>query len=183
MIEQALQTANTKYSGEHLFGGTKSDVAPFAATRDASGRITSISYNGAAAGAEMRVSEGVKLSPFTTGPENQQFADFINNLVSLRDALETGTGAAVQAVRPALETSENDLLVTLSGIGAKQTRLEATQTQNESSFAELDWLSATDTDVDIPSTVVKLSEAQTAYQAALQSGSKILGMSLLDYIR
>ena len=183
MIEQALQTANTKYSGEHLFGGTKSDTAPFAATRDASGRITSIAYNGAAAGAEIRISEGATLSPFTTGPENQKFADFMNNLVSLRDALETGTGAAVQAVRPAMETSENDLLVTLSGIGAKQTRLEAAQAQNESFFVELDRLTATETDVDIPSTVVKLSEAQTAYQAALQSGSKILGMSLLDYIR
>ena len=183
MIEQALQTANTKYSGEHLFGGTKSDTAPFAATRDASGRITSIAYNGAAAGAEIRISEGAKLSPFTTGSENQKLADFMNNLVGLRDALETGTGAAVQAMRPALETSENDFLVTLSGIGAKQTRLEADRTQNESRFAELDRLSAAETDVDLPSTVVKLTQAQTAYQAALQSGSKILSMSLLDYIR
>ena len=183
MIEHTLQTANTKYSGEHLFGGTKSDTAPFAATRDAAGRITGITYNGAAAGAEIRISEGAKLSPFTTGAENQKLADFVNNLVSLRDALESGTGAAVQAVRPSLETSENDFLITLSGIGAKQTRLEADKAQNESRFQELDRLSAAETDVDLPSTVVQLTNAQTAYQAALQSGSKILSMSLLDYIR
>ena len=103
--------------------------------------------------------------------------------MSLRDALESGTGAAVQAVRPSLETSENDFLVTLSGIGAKQTRLEADKAQNETRFQELDRLSAAETDVDLPSTVVQLSNAQTAYQAALQSGSKILSMSLLDYIR
>ena len=107
----------------------------------------------------------------------------MNHLVSLRDALETGTGAAVQAARPSLDTSENDLLITLSGIGAKQTRLEADRTQNESRFQELDRLSASETDVDLPSTVVQLTQAQTAYQAALQSGSKILSMSLLDYIR
>ena len=183
MIEQALQTANTKYSGEHLFGGTKSDTAPFTAARDAAGRITSIAYTGAAAGAEVRISEGAKLSPFTTGPENQKLADFINHLVNLRDALETGTGAAVQAVRPTLETSENDFLITLSGIGAKQTRLEADRNQNESRFAELDRLTSAETDADLPSTVVQLTQAQTAYQAALQSGSRILSMSLLDYIR
>ncbi len=183
MIEQALQTANTKYSGEHLFGGTRSDLTPFAATRDATGKITAIAYNGAAAGAEIRISEGAKLSPFTTGAENQKLADFMNNLVNLRDALETGTGAAVQATRPALEASEDDFLVTMSGVGAKQTRLEADRMQNESRFEELDRLSAAETDVDLPSTVVQLTQAQTAYQAALQSGSRILSMSLLDYIR
>ena len=183
MIEQALQTANTKYSGEHLFGGTRSDTASFAATRDAAGRITAIAYNGAAAGAEIRISEGAKLSPFMSGPENQKLADFMNNLVALRDAMQSSSSAAVQAVRPALETSENDFLVTLSGIGAKQTRLEADRSQNEARFVELENLTAAETDVDIPSTVVELTQAQTAYQAALQSGSKILQMSLLDYIR
>ena len=89
----------------------------------------------------------------------------------------------MQATRPSLEASESDLLITLSGIGAKQTRLEADRVQNESRFEELDRLSATETDADLPSTVVQLTQAQTSYQAALQSGSKILSMSLLDYIR
>ena len=183
MIEQALQTVNTKYGGEHLFGGTKSDVAPFTAARDVNGKITSITYTGAANGAEIRISEGAKLSPFTSGAENQKFADFVNNLVSLRDALSSSSGAAVQAARPGLETSENDFLVTLSGIGAKQGRLEADRTQNEARFGELEKLTSAETDVDLPSAVVKLTQAQTAYQAALESGSKILNMSLLDYIR
>ncbi len=183
MLEQSLQTANTKYAGEHLFGGTKSNTAPFTATRDAAGKITAITYGGAASGAEIRISEGAKLSPFTSGAENQKLADFLNNLVGLRDAMQGGGSAAVQAVRPALETSENDFLVTLSGIGAKQSRLEADRGQNEARFVELERLTAAETDVDIPSTVVKLTQSQTAYQAALQSGSKILQMSLLDYIR
>lgn len=181
-IEQAFQTANSQYSGEYLFGGTKSNSAPFTATRDATGRITSVAYVGAAAGAEIRISEGAKVSPFTTGPENQKLADFMNHLVSLRDALETGSGTAVQAVRPSLETSENAFLVTLSGIGAKQTRLESDQTQNEARFNELDKLIGSEVDADIPSTIVQLTRAQTAYQAALQSGSKMLNMSLLDYL-
>ena len=183
MIEQAVQTANTKYAGEHLFGGTKSDVPPFTATRDVTGKITSIAYTGAASGAEIRISEGAKLSPFTSGTENQKLADFMNGLVGLRDALSSGSSATVVATRAGLDSSENDFLVTMSGIGAKQTRLESDRAQNEARFNELEKLTASDTDADLPTTVVKLTQAQTAYQAALQSGSKILSMSLLDYIR
>lgn len=183
MIEQAVQTANTKYAGEHLFGGTKSDVPPFTATRDVTGKITSIAYTGAASGAEIRISEGAKLSPFTSGAENQKLADFMNGLVGLRDALSSGSSATVVATRAGLDSSENDFLVTMSGIGAKQTRLESDRAQNEARFNELEKLTASDTDADLPTTVVKLTQAQTAYQAALQSGSKILSMSLLDYIR
>ena len=95
----------------------------------------------------------------------------------------SGSGRLLQAARPALETSENDFLIAMSGIGAKQTRLEADRSQNEARFVELERLTAAETDVDVASTVVKLTQAQTAYQAALESGSKILQLSLLDYIR
>ena len=183
MIEQAVQFGNTRYSGEHLLGGTKSDVPPFTATRDVAGKITSVTYTGAAAGAEFRISEGANVSPFTSGPENQKLADFMNNLVSLRDALLSSSASAVQAVRPSLETSENDLLFTLSSNGAKQTRLEANAAQTEARFAELDKLTGAETDADLSQVVVKLTQAQTAYQAALQSGSQILNLSLLDYVR
>jgi len=37
-------------------------------------------------------------------------------------------------------------------------------------------------DADMPSTIVALNQAQTAYQAALQSSAKIMKISLLDYI-
>jgi flagellar hook-associated protein 3 FlgL len=182
-LEQALQVANTRYSGEHLFGGTKSDAPPFTATRDATGKITAVTYGGAASGAEFRISEGAKLSPFTSGAENQQFADFLNHLVSLRDALQSGSGSAVQAVRPNLEASENNFLVTLSDIGAKQTRLEADSSQNEARFAELEKLTGAETDADLSQVLVRLTQAQTAYQAALQSGAQIMNLSLLDYVK
>ncbi len=182
-LEQALQLANTRYTGEHLFGGTKTDAPPFTATRDAAGKITGVTYAGAASGAEFRISEGAKLSPFTSGAENQQIADFMNNLVSLRDAFTSGSSAAVQATRPALETSENNFLVTLSDIGAKQMRLEVDGHQNEARFAELEKLTGAETDVDLSQVVVKLTQAQTAYQAALQSGAQILNLSLMDYVK
>ena len=107
----------------------------------------------------------------------------MNNMVALRDALASGSGSAVQAVRPNLETSEDNLLVTLSDIGSKQTRLEADSSQNEARFAELEKLTGAETDVDLSQVVVKLTQAQTMYQAALQSSAQMMNLSLLDYVR
>ncbi len=183
LLEQSLQIANTKYAGEHVFAGTKTDTPPFTATRDANGNIVSVSYAGAASGPEVRISEGGKVSPFTDGAQNQQFADFINNVVALRDALQSGSVGAVLATRGGLDTSEDDLVITIADIGAKQTRLEIDRSQNASRFAELEKLTGADTDADLSEVLVELRQTQTAYQAALQSGSQALSMSLLDYLR
>jgi flagellar hook-associated protein 3 FlgL len=183
LLDQALQIANTKYAGEHIFGGTRTDTPPFTAVRDANGHITSVSYVGAASGPEVRTSEGGKVEPFTDGAQNQQFADFINRIVVLRDALQTGDVGNVLAARPALDTSEDELVVTIADIGAKQTRLEIDRTQNAARFAELEKLMGAETDADLSEVLVELRQTQTAYQAALQSGSQALSMSLLDYLR
>ena len=38
-------------------------------------------------------------------------------------------------------------------------------------------------DADLVQTLVQLNQAQNSYQAALQSGSKIMQLSLLNYIQ
>lgn len=183
LIEQALQAANTRQAGEHLFGGTQTDTPPFTATRDSAGKITAVSYVGTASAAQFRVSEGATVAPKTDGATNQKFADFLNHLVSLRDALTTQSGPGVQAAQSGLHNSETDLITTISDIGATQTRLESSKGLNESRFTDLQQLTSSETDADLAQTVVKLTQAQTAYEAALQSGAQILKHSLLDYLR
>ena len=183
MIEQAVQGVNTKIGSEYLFAGTKTDAPPFAATRDATGKITAVAYNGAAQGAQIQTAEGSLISPFTSGTVNQQLGDFINNLVSLRDALTNGDTAAVNTAGNSLHGSEDNLLVAISGVGAIQSGLEADAAQNLTRFNDLNKLISQDADADLAQTVVKFQQAQTAYQAALQSGAQVMHLSLLDYIQ
>jgi flagellar hook-associated protein 3 FlgL len=107
----------------------------------------------------------------------------MNQLVALRDALQSGNASAVQATQAGLESGEDHLLKTISNIGATQSRLEADAAQNQARFAELEKLTAAETDVDLAQTVTRLSQAQSAYQAALESGVRIMSLSLLDYLR
>lgn len=183
LLEHALQVANTKYSGDYIYAGTASDTAPFSATRDADGNITGISYVGAGTGPEIRIAEDAMVSPFTNASSNQGISDFLNHLVTLRDVLNGSSAAPMQTLRADLGDSETMLLTTISGVGTVQTRLEINQSQNLSRFTDLTNLTSQLTDIDISTATVKLMQTQTAYQAALQSGSMIMKTSLLDYLR
>jgi flagellar hook-associated protein 3 FlgL len=183
LLEQAVQQSNTRFGNDYLFAGTNVNVAPYTPTRDVSGNITGVTFTGNAAQASIQLSETSSITPGTTNATNLGVRDFINNLVALRDALNAGTSTGVAAVQPNLETSENLLVNSLSEAGAIELRIEVNQKQQVSRGAEIDKLISKDADIDMASTVVKLSQNSTAYEAALSSASKILQMSLLDYLR
>lgn len=182
LIEQSLVSANTNFNDEPLFGGTTANAQPFTAVRDASGRITAINYVGSATTAEFQISDGSRLSPYTDGATNLELRDFLNHLVTLRDALQTGVTANVKAVAAPLEGSENNLITLLSGRGALQQRLEIETKQNNARYSDLAVQVSRDADADLAQTIVELTQNQNAYQAALMSAGKILDRSLLDYI-
>lgn len=183
LVEQALQFANTRSNGDYIYAGTKTDSPPFTATRDVNGKITSVAYSGDAASATIPLSESANVSPSTDGTTNAGFANFLNGLVALRDALNSGTVANVSAAQPALASSEDGLVSAIADNGGVQTRIEAAQSQQSDRATSLTGLISHETDADLPSTIVKLNQTQTAYQAALASAAKIMNQSLLDYIK
>lgn len=183
LIEQAVQVGNTSYNNSYIYAGTAVDTPPYVATRDANGQITSVSYVGNTTQAQVPLSEGTSVTPATSGTTNTGVNDFINQLISLRDALQSGDTSAVSATQTGLTTGENTIISAVAETGGMQTRIEAAQSELKSRTTTLDTLISNEDSTDISTTVVKLSQAQTAYQAALAGGSKIMNMSLLDYIQ
>jgi flagellar hook-associated protein 3 FlgL len=183
IIEQALQAANARLGNDYLFAGTASDAPPFTATRDANGQITAVAYVGNSSRSAIAVSENSNLSPGSSGATNAGLGDFINHLVGLRDALNANDPAAVSTVQTTLIADEDQLVSAIAEQGGIQTRIEAALSQQQARAATLTSLLSDEVDADLPTTLVKLSQATTAYQAALQSGSSIMKLSLLDYIR
>src|SRR5258708_6902438 len=183
LIEQGLQTANTKQGANYLYGGTATSAAPFSATRDVAGNITAVTYNGSTAGTSIPLSSTSNISPGTDGTTNQQLSGFLNNLVSLRNALQSGNSSTVSGVQTALHTSEDNIVNTMSEQGAVQLRIQVSQDQLTNDYTNLQKLISNDTDADMSTTLVQLNQSQTAYQAALQSSASIMKVSLLDYIK
>lgn len=183
LIEQTVQLGNTRFRNDYLFAGTAVTTSPYSPTRNPAGDVTSVAYSGNAAQTPIQLSETSSISPGTTNATNLGLRDFLTNLISLRDALNTGTSTAVTAVQAPLETSENLLVNALSEYGAIELRIEVNQKQQQSRSDDIEKLVSNEADADLATTVVKLSQTSTAYEAALSSATKILQLSLLDYLR
>jgi flagellar hook-associated protein 3 FlgL len=195
LIQQAVQLGNSKDQGNYIFGGTATGAPPFVATTDASGNVTGVTYQGNTSVAQVEISPGTTVSTAIpgvnttgTGPrglfaDSRYGADFFGHLISLRNDLQSGNTAAIASTdAPQLSKDEDNLLYHVTANGIIQSRLQAAGTlatqHNLSSNTEL----SQKTSADIAQTITELQQAQTAYSAALQSGSSILNLSLLNYL-
>lgn len=183
LIEQAVQLGNTRFRNDYIFAGTAIDTAPFAVTRDSAGAVTAATYTGNSDRLSLALSESSALTPGTTGTTNTGIATFLNGLVQLRDALRHGDDTALAAAQQGLLGTEDILVDSLSEQGAVQMRIEVVQSQQQSREDNLNQLVSGEADVDLASTVMKLSQAQSAYEAALQSSALVMRLSLLDYLK
>lgn len=182
LIEQGVNAANSKWSGNYLLSGTATDTQPFSVTRDSSGLITGVTYNGASDATSIPVSGSENVSPSTTGTENQQIADYLNNMITLRNAMTAQDPAGVANAKPALQVSENNILSTISRTGGVQSQLQAAATDAQTQYTSDEGVISKNADVDYAQASVRLTQANTAYQAALQSAALLQQHSLLDYL-
>lgn len=184
LIEQTLQLTNTKFRNDYIFAGTAVDTPPFDATRDpVTGKVTAVSYQGNGAIAPIQLSENASISPGTSQTTNLGLRDFVNGLIALRDSLAANSTTGVSNAQTTLIAGEDMLVNALAEHGGLQTRIEANQAQQQDRADNLESLVSKETDVDLPTSIVKLNQTQTAYQAALQSAANIMRISLLDYIK
>jgi flagellar hook-associated protein 3 FlgL len=196
LIQQAVQLMNGKQRDQFLFGGTKSDQPPFTVTTDANAVVTGVSYAGNANVADTEIETGATLAvdvpganPTATGPrglvtDSRTGADLFNHLISLQNNLLSGNCNGIASTdRAALAQDEENLIYHIGSNGVVQTRLDTAATLASSQVLSLKQMVSSETDADMAQTIVQLSQTQTAYQAALQSGAGILKLSLMDYLR
>jgi flagellin-like hook-associated protein FlgL len=106
----------------------------------------------------------------------------MSSLIALRDALNSGDATAAGTAQANLLTSENTIINGVAELGAVQSRIQVSQTQQTSLSTTLGQLVSNQTSTDLPTTVVKLTQAQNAYQAAVQSAASLMQHDLLTYI-
>lgn len=195
MIQHAAQAMNNKFGDQYLFGGTATAQPPFVLATDADGNVTSVSYQGNTSVSQNEIAAGSTVSvdvpgANTTGSgprglitDSRSGADLFNHLISLQNHLLAGnTGAISSTDAPALAKDEDNILYHVSNNGATQTRLDAAATAASAGSQSVQKMISNEAGADITQTLTQLSQAQTSYQAALQSASGILSKSLLNYL-
>lgn len=182
ILEQALSVANGEANNQYLFAADASATEPFVVTRDAEGRVDSVTYAGGAGEHSFYIGQSVELSPLTTGTQNEEIATWMNELIGLRTALESGDKAQISAMSNALDTSDENLLVSLSDLGSKAVRMNFVRSTENNRFNALEDQISGAADVDLTEAILQMNLTQNAYEAALKSAQQILGMSLLDFV-
>ena len=182
MLEEAVAAGNQEFNGSYVLGGTNTGTPPFSVTRDASGQITGVSYVGAANAVSIPVGNGTSVTPSTDGTTNSSLADFMNQLVSLRDALTSNDTSTISTLQPQLTQSSTNLSDTVGQLSAQQNELQNIQNETTTSYNTMSAQIGQDDGVDLATAATALSQSQTAYQAAIETESKVMAKSLLDYI-
>lgn len=196
LIQQAVNAANTTNRGDALLGGTRNDRPPYVINMDADGRVQSVTFQGNDATTSMEISEGETVTAYSVGTnsdgtgaagvitDSRAGADFFNHLIQLQNNLLAGNTTAIASNdQGALKADEENIIRHLSANATFQARLEAAGSSITDRSTALEKQVSNEADADLAQTLVRLNETQLAYQAALQTGGKILSMSLLDYIR
>jgi flagellar hook-associated protein 3 FlgL len=190
------EIANSKFNGGYLFGGTLSDQPPFVVSTNGDDQVTSVTYQGNTSVSASEIATGVTVSAQTLGAnttgsgptglitDSRTGADFLNHMIALQNDLLAGNTTDIASTLSAQLTKDDDnLTYQIATNAALQARLDAESSIASSRAAALSKQISGEADADLSQTLVQLSETQTAYQAALQSGAKILSLSLLDYLQ
>ncbi len=187
LIDHVVTLGNTRFADDYLFGGTRSGEAPlrvpssstdsFSALVDASG--SSVNPSG---GNEMEIGDGQFIRP--THNATEVFLD-TKALQSLRDisvALGANDGAAVASATNALTNANTAVQTVLGQQGARGNELLTSNDLLSALQLTLETFRSELRDTEIEKTMVEFVGRQTQYQAAMAATSRILGLSLANYL-
>lgn len=183
---------NTNFGGKYVFAGMNTTIKPFEVVKE-NGEITGIQYNGTANGSgklTREIAAGVSISLKTDGRElmNEQgsaekpsnIGTFLSDVLT---ALDTNDTKALSGDLLARADKEIDNIVTMrSETGTIYNRLTAAQERNETNSLNLESIRSEKQDIDLAEKFMQYTMEQTAYQASLAMGTKILSTSILDYL-
>jgi flagellar hook-associated protein 3 len=108
--------------------------------------------------------------------------DLFQIMANLKSDLEANDAAGVGERLEELRDYQSQLTSTLAGLGAALNRVEVKQNAYDTLNDQLTTNITNKGGTDLVAAATTLASQQLAYQAALQSSSMIMGMSLLDYM-
>ncbi|MCC6653385.1 MAG: flagellar hook-associated protein FlgL [Candidatus Eisenbacteria bacterium] len=170
--EEVIALGNTRVGNEYIFGGDRSNVAPFQADG---------TYVGDGNTRQLAINDGVSVSLNHSG--QPLFTDSIAGLDNLIQQLQTGTPDQVSAAITDLEDATQQVMRMQSETGARMRDIldtgAALAKQNAALLDRRDALR----DVDPAESIIKAQTEQAALERAYAVVSRVLESTLTNYLR
>ena len=172
MLEEIISLANAEVNGRYIFAGTKTDNAPF----DQSG-----TYNGNTNAFTVKIGNDATLAVGSDG--STVFGSIFTTLSALKTALESNDNSGIKNAMSNLDTDFDSISVKISDVGSKMLRMEIKKNiYQDLNISNTERLSKIE-DADFADAIMELSSVEFAYKAALASSSKMMTLSLVDYLQ
>jgi len=173
ILDEIVSLANTEVGGRYIFSGSKTDTAPFSSD--------GTTYYGNDEPFAVKIGRDATVQVGRDGEE--VFGTIFTTLSDLIDDLNGNNVAGIQASLTSLTAHLNEVSSKISDIGSKAGRIEIKENiMQDLKIVNTDRLSAIE-DADIAEAIIDLKEKELAYQAALASSSKVMQLSLVDYLK
>ena len=177
-LMQIESIANTRVNDQYLFGGTKTDTIPFAL--DNRQNPTTATYSGNSTAFTVKTGKDTTVEVGHDG--STLFPNLFSSMIDLLNGLEANDVTRIGISIDNLGTNFDTINNAVAEIGSKVVRIDT----KEKIIADLD-LSYRENlaeveEADIVEAISKLKATELAYQAALTSSSKLMNISLVDYM-
>ena len=182
LVEELVQVANAIYGDRYVFGGSITDKPPF--EYDASG--PAVNYRGNNSSLQWEVAPGVELKVNATGEEvfdrtaSSSIPSMFQAIINLAENLRNGNA---EASISEIDAEIDHILSQRAIMGAKSNRLRLSQERMENDQINNTKLMSKLEDVDLAKVSMEYSIQSNVYQAALQTGARIIQPTLLDFLR
>lgn len=186
ILNQAMTIANSQYNGQYIFAGTATDTEPYSID-SSTGAVT---YSGNDSNIEVKTSTGdtssadtaVNLTGDAVFGSTSGGSNILQDLWNLQQALTNNDSTAISSSLTAMNNDFDQVNNQLTVIGTSLSSLTTQQTALNTMLTNEKGVLSNDQDTDVASATIKLSQAQTSFEAALKVASTLDGLDLASIL-
>ncbi len=178
-----LDLANVQYNGGYVFSGDALNTIPYQTTKDATGKITDVTYMGGSITTEAPISPSSTTEMNVVGSSAfQANGDLFKTLIALRDAIASGDKDKANALLTDLQTSTTDVQQSLVRLGERQNQLQFTQNATQQIINLNTTTISDEQDADIAEATVKYNIQMAQLQMVMKVAAQAVLPSLIDFL-
>lgn len=186
LVNFAASLGNTRFGDEYLFGGNRSNEAPLFDPVPATGGFSRLELAGnpvnPSGNMTLEVGDNQFITPNHNATEVFLDTDALSALRDLSKALGDDDTAAIQAATARLTDAHSNVQALLGTQGARLNEMQDAKFSLDAMEVNLLAFRSDLRDTEIDKAMVDLVGKQTLYQAAMSATSRVLGLSLSNYL-
>ncbi len=186
LLNLAASLGNTRFGDGYLFGGNRSNEKPLFDPVPPTGGFSSLELNGnpvnPSGGLTLEIGDNKFITPNHNATEVFIDSEALDALRDLSTALGSDDSAGIQAAAARLDAAGTNIQTLLGAQGARINEMEGARVHLDTMEYDMTVLRSDLRDTEVDKALVDLLGKQTLYQAAMSATSRILGLSLANYL-